>query len=41
MEVDTVHVHWVSCLFAAGLGERGKEVSRGGWLVHFVTELVT
>ena len=26
VEVDTVHVHWVSCLFAAGLGDRGREV---------------
>lgn len=26
VEVDTVHRHFVSCLFAAGLGDRGKEV---------------
>ena len=30
-EVDTVHTHWVSCLFAAGLGDRGNEVCESSW----------
>ena len=27
METETVQRHFVSCLFAAGLGDRGTEVS--------------
>ena len=30
VDVDGVRKHWTACFFAAGLGERGREVCDGG-----------